>query len=298
MIEKNPFVSIIMPTYNRAGYIKETIECIIAQSYPHWELLIIDDGSTDGTEAIVSGIENNRITYHKFQRTGITGKLKNYGIRTAKGDLIAFMDSDDIWPADKLKKQVAALMEHPEAGFSFTNGFNFTIPYTPEVYFYNTLQGTVVENVFIKHCKTEIGIRTPTLLFRKSCIEKTGYFKETRLFTDYSFIGELSFHFQAVILYEPLFYRRLHGGNNFNTNSYEDYEEYFETINAFIKTGKLLHEDIRLAMYKSHIHAGDALVLNHKKKSLQHYLTAWKYCPFSFTPMKRIIKMYLRIYNN
>ncbi len=291
-----PLVSIIMPTYNRAGYILETIQSIISQSYAQWELLVIDDGSTDNTEELVQSVQDARIQYYKFPRTGITGKLKNFGIREARGELLAFMDSDDLWPVDKLEKQVNALLQHPEARFSFTNGFNFTTPYKPEEYFYNRLDGVSVEHVFNKLCNTDIGIRTPTLLLKRECLDKTGFFKETRVFTDYSFIAELCYYFNAVILYEPLFYRRLHPGNNFNANSYEDYVEYFETVNRFIASGRLSPTVVKSAMFKSHIHAGDVMLLTKdKRKAGSHYLLAWKYNIFSLTPLKRYIKMYLRI---
>ena len=286
-----PLVSIIMPTYNRAGYISETIAYIIAQTYTNWELLVLDDGSSDNTEALVMEVADKRIKYHRFNRTGITGKLKNFGIRQSKGELIAFMDSDDLWPVDKLEKQVAALLEHPEAGFSFTNGFNFTTSFIPEEYFYSQLTGHQVRNMFIDYCTTKVGVRIPTVIFWKYCIDKTGIFNETRLFTDFSFIGQLCYYYKVVILYEPLFYRRLHPGNNFNTNSNDDYFEYFETIEKYIKSGFLKKSTVKNGLFISHIHLGDNYLKNgNLKKSNYHYLNAWVKQPVSFVPLKRIVR--------
>src|SRR5204862_1336223 len=114
----SPKVSIIMPTYNRAAYIGETVESIRNQTYQNWELIIIDDGSDDNTEEIISQTEDERIRFYKAGRIAINGKIKNIGIRKTRGNLIAFIDSDDLWEPSKIEKQVAALEKYPEAGFS------------------------------------------------------------------------------------------------------------------------------------------------------------------------------------
>jgi glycosyltransferase involved in cell wall biosynthesis len=287
-IGNQPLVSIIMPTYNRAAFIMETIESIIAQSYTNWELLVVDDGSTDNTEELVHSLKDARINYHKFERTGITGRLKNFGINKARGALIAIMDSDDLWPPQKLQKQVGALLAYGDAGFSFTNGFNFITPYQPQVYFYEQREGVECRNVFIDQCTNNIGIRTPTLMFWKNCLEKIGMFNENRLFTDFSFITALACYFPAVILYEPLLYRRIHPGNNANTNSYDDYLEYFETVRFYLGNGRLQPPMIKKALFLAHIYAGDTLRAIKKLGAFIHYLQAWRYNRLSFIPFKRM----------
>src|SRR5260221_6969622 len=99
MTGNNPFpdVSIIIPTYNRAQYIVETIESIRNQTYQNWELLVMDDQSTDNTEELVKRINDERIQYHKTEnRLGITG-TRNAGLEKTGSELIAFIDSDDLW---------------------------------------------------------------------------------------------------------------------------------------------------------------------------------------------------------
>src|SRR5205814_4320749 len=120
-----PKVSIIMPTYNRAKYIGETIESVRNQSYQNWELIIVDDGSDDNTGEIISAMNDKRIRFYEAGRIAINGKIKNIGIEITNGELIAFIDSDDLWANTKLEKQVAALQEYPDAEFSLTGGFNF-----------------------------------------------------------------------------------------------------------------------------------------------------------------------------
>ena len=86
-----------MPTYNRANYIVETIESVRNQTYNNWELIIVDDGSEDNTGETVSRIKDERIRFYKAGRIAINGKIKNIGIEQANGELISFIDSDDLW---------------------------------------------------------------------------------------------------------------------------------------------------------------------------------------------------------
>ncbi|MBF0459481.1 MAG: glycosyltransferase [Nitrospirae bacterium] len=101
-----PLVSIIMPTYNYAGFIGESINSVIAQTYRNWELIVIDNYSTDNTEEIVRGFACEQIRYIKFKNNGVIAASRNVGLREARGEYVAFLDSDDLWLADKLEKQV------------------------------------------------------------------------------------------------------------------------------------------------------------------------------------------------
>jgi teichuronic acid biosynthesis glycosyltransferase TuaG len=102
MIEK--LISIIMPAYNAEKFIEESINSVLEQTYINWELLVIDDGSTDRTSEIVRIKQNadNRI-YYFFQENGKQGKARNRGIKESRGEYIAFLDSDDLWLPEKLK---------------------------------------------------------------------------------------------------------------------------------------------------------------------------------------------------
>src|SRR5947199_9794946 len=115
MPSSHPLVSIIVPTYNRADYIIETIESVREQTYSHWELIIMDDGSEDKTEELIQGLNDNRIFFYKQERTGKVGRLKNEGMKKARGEMIAFIDSDDLWAKDKLEKQLSLLQKFPTA---------------------------------------------------------------------------------------------------------------------------------------------------------------------------------------
>ena len=117
---ENGLVSIIMPSFNTASYIKESVQSVINQTYTNWELIIVDDCSTDNTDEILAQIEDNRIRYLKNERNSGAAVCRNKALREAKGQWIAFLDSDDLWMPQKLEKQIR-FMEWNDYAFSYTN---------------------------------------------------------------------------------------------------------------------------------------------------------------------------------
>ena len=111
-------VSVIIPTYNRAGTIKRAAKSVLSQTYSDIELIIVDDCSTDNTREIVGSIEDLRLKYVRLDKNSGACVARNKGIELAKGEYIAFQDSDDEWYSDKLKKQIAAI-EHNNADVCF-----------------------------------------------------------------------------------------------------------------------------------------------------------------------------------
>lgn len=111
-IINTPVVSVIMPAYNASNYIQESINSVIAQTYSNWELIIVDDGSTDGTSSIIANNSNqdNRIKSF-YQENGKQGKARNLGIANARGKYIAFLDADDFWAPEKLEIQLHEIKE-------------------------------------------------------------------------------------------------------------------------------------------------------------------------------------------
>lgn len=99
-------VSIIMPSWNTGNYIAESIESVLNQTYKNWELLIVDDCSTDNTDSVVASFDDKRIRYFKNKKNSGAALTRNRAIRKANGEWIAFLDSDDLWSPEKLEKQV------------------------------------------------------------------------------------------------------------------------------------------------------------------------------------------------
>ena len=118
-------VSIIMPSYNTGGYIEDSINSVLSQTYQNWELLIVDDCSSDNTDLIVEPyLKDSRIKYFKNQNNCGAAFSRNRALREAKGKWIAFLDSDDLWNSSKLEKQIE---------FMTNNGYHFSYTYYTEI---------------------------------------------------------------------------------------------------------------------------------------------------------------------
>ena len=117
---KNELVSIIMPSYNTAEYIAESIESVLNQTYENWELIIVDDCSTDNTDEIVQQFDDERIKYHKNKKNSGAAVSRNRALKLARGKWIAFLDSDDLWLPEKLEMQIN-FMSSNNYHFSYTN---------------------------------------------------------------------------------------------------------------------------------------------------------------------------------
>lgn len=116
----NSLVSIIMPSYNTGNYISKTIQSVIEQTYQNWELIIVDDCSTDNTDEVVALFTDERIRYLKNEKNSGAAFSRNIALKEAKGKWIAFLDSDDLWKSQKLEKQIN-FMNANNYFFSYTN---------------------------------------------------------------------------------------------------------------------------------------------------------------------------------
>ena len=113
-------VSIVMPSYNTEQYIADSVKSILAQTYPDWELIIVDDCSTDRTVEIVRSFNDPRIRLFRNERNSGAAVSRNKALREAKGKWIAFLDSDDVWLPEKLMKQIRFMTEN-KYSFTFTD---------------------------------------------------------------------------------------------------------------------------------------------------------------------------------
>jgi glycosyltransferase involved in cell wall biosynthesis len=108
-----PLVSVVIPAFNAEAFVAEAIESVLAQDYDPIEVIVVDDGSADGTAAVASGYPVRVIT----QENGGQAAARNAGVAAAKGTFVSFLDSDDLWLPSKLSTEVAHLSEHPELGY-------------------------------------------------------------------------------------------------------------------------------------------------------------------------------------
>lgn len=115
-----PRVSVVIPTFNRKAFLKEAIESVLSQTYRDLEVIVVDDGSEDGTAELVTALADKRIRY-VWQPNRGPAAARNHGASMAQGELLAFLDSDDLWTPRKLEKQVSFFQDHPEARICYTD---------------------------------------------------------------------------------------------------------------------------------------------------------------------------------
>ena len=119
----NPLVSVVVTTYNQGRYIEETLASVLAQSFTDYEVIVVDDGSTDDTPQRLA-LFKDEIRIIRQTNTGVAGS-RNSGVTAACGQYIAFLDGDDLWHKDKLTVQVNAALEYPESGLIAVDGVQF-----------------------------------------------------------------------------------------------------------------------------------------------------------------------------
>lgn len=211
-----PLVSVIIPAYNAARFIGETVETVCKQTYRNWELIVVDDGSTDSTKAILEPYMD-RIQYF-FQENKGTSAARNAGLRKSKGELIAFLDNDDLWLPEKLELQVWALRTWPDAGFVFTDGISFNesgirqnslLPRSLKAWI--SEQGTSDPLVSKGWLADEFFLWNPirsatSVLARKECIEYVGAFDETiAVADDYDLWLRMALRYPIVLIRSCLY---------------------------------------------------------------------------------------------
>jgi len=214
-------VSAVIPAYNSAEFIAEAITSILKQSTPVYEIIVVDDGSSDNTLAVVKGLSGN-IRYHKQDNRG-PAAARNQGIKMASGDWIAFLDADDQWTPDKLKKQLATLSRYPElhliAGdMAEIDQDNHLL--TPSVLDKHQLlavylleQGRPITHALSKLLHKNF-IPTGTVLVRRETLLAVGLFNESiRYGEDLELWAKIAANYPMSCLPEILMLRRLHGHN-------------------------------------------------------------------------------------
>lgn len=202
--EVKPFISVIMPVYNRGQTVRSAIESVLRQSYQNFELVIIDDASTDSTSVIVNSIQDERIKYVRLKSRAGASAARNVGIRIAQANWIAFQDSDDIWEPQKLEKQVRCLNEY--------QGEYLPIIYTSFYRYRNNRREYIPgkdkrnKNGFIhSELLLENFISTQTVLLAKESLLNVGGFSEDMpRFQDWELWIRLSREHPFIWIDEPL----------------------------------------------------------------------------------------------
>ena len=176
-----PEVSVIIPTYNRAKIVHKAIDSVLQQTYKDYEILVVDDGSTDNTKAALNQYGNNIV--YRYKDNGGISSARNFGIENATGKYVALLDSDDYWLEKKLEKQMACFRENPSYGVVATRCASFEIDGN-----FDTIEpqgkireknrpgksGWVYKDLFHRNF-----IRTSSVVIKLDCFAKVGMFDES-----------------------------------------------------------------------------------------------------------------------
>lgn len=193
-------INVIIPTFNRAEHLRDAIQSVVSQTYSEFELIVVDDGSTDNTEKIVRSFNDERIHYIKQDNRGVSA-ARNTGIAKARGELIAFLDSDDRWEPGKLKTQKAFFDSNPDAH----------ICQTEETWIRNGVRVNPKKKHakpsgwIFKECLPLCCVSPSAVMMRRKVFETIGVFDESLpACEDYDLWLRASLHYEIITLPDPL----------------------------------------------------------------------------------------------
>lgn len=225
-------ISCIVPVFNGERYLGEALDSILGQTYQSLEIIVVDDGSTDGTATVASNY-GDRIRYFFQSNSGPTA-ARNLGLDVAQGEFVAFLDSDDLWHKEKLSRQMACFEERSELALCITMVQNF---WSPEMH--------KEKEHFRGHriSKPIVGYSAVTLLTRRILFKTVGKFNkglQHSADTDW-FLRAMEKGSPIELLPDVLVYRRLHENNISRKMSGSSKNEYLELVKKHLDRQRQLH---------------------------------------------------------
>ncbi len=205
-----PTISVIVPAYNAEKTVLETIKSVQQQTFSDFELIVINDGSTDKTLELLNTVNDSRIKVFSYPNGGVS-IARNRGITQASGEFIAVLDADDLWTPDKLELQLAALQQNPEAGVAYSWAYYMdeqgksSQPSEP-VYFEGNVYAQLLVNDFVVSCSN--------CLIRRQAVESVGEFDpEVAGAADWDYWLRLAFNWPFVVVPKHQVYYRISSGS-------------------------------------------------------------------------------------
>lgn len=237
-METTPRVSVIMPAFNSAKYIEDALESVFAQTYTDYEIVVADDGSTDETPVILDRYVAKVHTVRLAHR-GVSA-ARNKAIEQSRGELIALLDSDDMWEPTKLEKQVAYMNEHPEYALTYTYSTNFTDRSDHSVALVRKMdfEGHVFKELFTSGNPT-----TSTVIMRREAFDAVGGYDENLAAAeDYELNLRLSRRYEIGRVAESLLRRRIHPESFFASGYDSQYKYTLPVYEKLLSDPAIAHE--------------------------------------------------------
>ncbi len=246
-------VSVIIPVYNCRAYILESVRSVQEQTYGNIEIIIVDDGSTDGTQDVLESVKDSRIRLVRTENRGVSA-ARNTGMEASAGDYMAFIDADDKWFPRKLELQMAMMREEQNLGLVFSDFIRFTdsgvmprshFSYVPELQSIRkrpVLGNTgyvIEEDTFSALCSVDMfATWVQTVLLKKEKVKDLRFPVGVRLSEDYNYMLRVYQNVEAGFIAEPLVAVRRH-----NKNSYTSPEEMlYPSIQALYDVKKNIRD--------------------------------------------------------
>jgi glycosyltransferase involved in cell wall biosynthesis len=206
-----PLVSVVLPSYNAMPYLPVAVQSVIEQTFADWELIVIDDGSTDDTSGFLSAVHDDRIRSLRLDHTSNPARVRNAGLRQAHGRYIAFLDADDTWLPRKLELQLRALRSEPACRWSYTAGARMDATGAPlfdaRIQRWVPYDGWILEPLL----RIRALIAMPTVIVARDLLAEVGGFDEELTYCeDYDLWFRLALRNRVCVLSEPLARIRVH----------------------------------------------------------------------------------------
>ena len=288
-----PTVSVIIPTYNCARYLSGCIESVLAQTWGNYEVIVVNDGSTDDTEsAIQPFLKDPRIRYIR-QKNGGHGNARNNAIKHSEGRYIAFLDADDLWDPTKLEKQLN-LFKEPAVGLVYCpwkaiDEGGREVDFHHESEYLRFRSGRVTEYLFYDNF-----LATPSAVIRHECLKKAGIFDETiRIGEDWDLWLRISVHYEILYVDEPLISVRIARPGKVSTNVELRHECTDRIRKKFLEEypSVLSARVIRMALAYSYCQRGYYYRKGNVWKAFFYYLSAIKMWPQDSGAWKGLLKI-------
>ncbi len=294
-----PNVSVIIPTYNSAKFLPETIESVLGQTYQDFELIIIDDGSTDHTkEVIASYLKDHpqKIKYFYQKNSGVSA-ARNHGMQAAKGSFIAIIDSDDLWFPGRLMEGMKMMDAHPNVGLVHSNVINITEEGKPfNIISRNKkfLSGYISDYIFLR----KADILCPTVLFRKECCDRLGGFDHnlaTLGCEDRELWIRIAKQYEIAFIDKPLAYYRVRS-DSMSHNIPKMLQARLYVVDKYCPADGPNRNLRNLALSKIYKDLGDQFLIASDFNQAKHfYLKALSFNLFNIWPGINFLKAFFRM---
>jgi glycosyltransferase involved in cell wall biosynthesis len=234
----SPRVSVIIPVYNGAAFIGEALESVFAQTYTDYEVIVTDDGSTDNTLEVLASFAD-RITVLKLNHTGVCA-ARNAAIAASRGELIALIDSDDLWEPHKLELQVTYLDAHPDTALVYSYSTNFTGQDEGNV---ALIKKVDFEGFIFKELFTKNSFANSTIVLRRSVFDEMGGYDESLMaMEDYELNLRIARKYRIGRIPESLLRRRIHPGSFYSSGYNNQYVYQLPVYDKFMSDPEVERE--------------------------------------------------------